>query len=661
MVARSPLELAPVEAAIRVDGSDGLDDAEYLDLSLRELVDVIRARHGVTTLPDVAAVRLSPDTVAVHLRSAYSTPVPGPWHEDESGLVLSRSRDVPVSQSDSLAPYPTLVTVGTDEARGTWLVDLEAAGIVHLRGEPELVGEAAMFLITELGVNVWSDHVAVTVGQFPAPVSGLSPDRIRVTDGSPVDELILAVHDVVDSCHVTGQDVLTGRLDGRAAEAWMPTVAFTPAGDPLPVHELDRLASELEHPAGRKAVALVVVGGDQPIPEARVSLTIHHDGWMSVEPFGVKVLANRLSTEDAAQVASLVGHLRETGDEPMPAAMGDRPYEHVSDAAGALLREHTSPHDTDGSPESILPLSDQEYVDTAATTSEDLSTLAPKVPKEISERISARDPTLDDDLAAWHDPQTGRPRIRMLGPVELSVADEPTGDAKNRRAYAAEVVAYLATHPQGATTEQLACEFDVQENVVHNYMAAARKWVGIDPGTGTSYLPECTKTVAGRKRGMGVYQVVGVLSDEDLFRRLRVRAQARGADGVDDLIAALELVRGRPFDQLRKRGYGWLSETPVDHQLTAAIVDVAHIVATHSLTAGDTDTARWAAEKAILAAPAEEKPKLDLAAALTASGDQSAADNYLDKEVLLRSDDRGAPPDLTRRTRTVLDDVDKKK
>jgi hypothetical protein len=296
-----------------------------------------------------------------------------------------------------------------------------------------------------------------------------------------------------------------------------------------------------------------------------------------------------------------------------------------------------------------------EYVDTAATTREDLATLAPPVCRSIGERILALDPALDADVAAWHDPEAVRPRIRMLGPVELMVAQEPTGDARNRRAYAAEVIAYLATHPQGATTEQLACHFDVKENVVHNYMTAARKWVGVDPVTGTSYLPECTKTDAGRQRGMGVYQIVGILSDEDLFRRLRVRAEARGADGIHDLIAALQLVVGRPFDQLRKRGYGWLAETPLDHQLTAAIVDVAHIVATHCLAAGDYDTASWAAEMAIRAAPAEEKPRLDLAAAVAASGDRDRADRYVRDEVLDRSDDGGAPPDLQARTRGVLD------
>lgn len=85
---------------------------------------------------------------------------------------------------------------------------------------------------------------------------------------------------------------------------------------------------------------------------------------------------------------------------------------------------------------------------------------------------------------------------------------------------------------------------------------------------------------------------------------------------MEDLVAALRLVRGRPFDQLRKRGYGWLAETPVDHQFTAAIVDVAHIVATDALAGGVVETAQWAAETAILAAPAEEKPKFDLAAVM---------------------------------------------
>ena len=108
--------------------------------------------------------------------------------------------------------------------------------------------------------------------------------------------------------------------------------------------------------------------------------------------------------------------------------------------------------------------------------------------------------------------------------------------------------------------------------------------------------------------------------DADLFRRLRARGEARGPEGIEDLRRALELVTGRPYDQPRSRGYGWLVDTPFDHYLTAAIVDVAHIVATFGLTEGQPKLALWAAEKAITAAPSEDKPRLDLARAIQAMG-----------------------------------------
>ena len=92
-------------------------------------------------------------------------------------------------------------------------------------------------------------------------------------------------------------------------------------------------------------------------------------------------------------------------------------------------------------------------------------------------------------------------------------------------------------------------------------------------------------------------RVHGVLSDADLFRRLRARGQARGAEGMADLECALQLVSGEPFSDLREAGWSWLLEGErLDHILTCAIVDVAHIVTTHALTVDDTDLARAAAE-----------------------------------------------------------------
>ena len=94
-----------------------------------------------------------------------------------------------------------------------------------------------------------------------------------------------------------------------------------------------------------------------------------------------------------------------------------------------------------------------------------------------------------------------------------------------------------------------------------------RKWLGTNPRTGRDHLPP----VAPSPGGPALYQVEGLLVDAELFRRLRIRAVARGSDGIADLHAALDLVTGAPFDQRRPGGYGWLAETPLDHEYTGSV------------------------------------------------------------------------------------------
>jgi hypothetical protein len=217
------------------------------------------------------------------------------------------------------------------------------------------------------------------------------------------------------------------------------------------------------------------------------------------------------------------------------------------------------------------------------------------------------------------------------------------------------VLAYLATRAHGATPEELADAFTITAAKARDYVRIVRDWLGTNPRTGEDHLPDARKAPAAIARGVGVYQVLDILVDADLFRRLRVRGESRGPEGVEDLRKALRLVQGRPFDRLRDGGWSFLSEGDrLDQHMICAIVDVAHLVTTYSLQAGDTRQARLAAETAALAAPDEEIPRLDLAAVADAEGHPGEADRILRDEVCNRTDDEGAPPELSERTRRVI-------
>jgi hypothetical protein len=345
----------------------------------------------------------------------------------------------------------------------------------------------------------------------------------------------------------------------------------------------------------------------------------------------------------------------------MPAAAGDQRWQAYADAAGSLRPEHTLPRPTQGhwppptvdeAETSLLPRPDQAYLDAGATTGDDLAALAPRAPATLRPAVEEADPTLDGDVAAWLDPDTDLPRLTLLGPVRLRAHGTLE---KNRVGFFTEVVAYLATRPNGATTAQFETALNLAPPRARSDIRIARNWLGVNPRTGRKHLPDALKSKSGLARGIGVYELEDVLVDADLFRRLRVRGQARGADGIGDLAMALSLVSGMPFDQLRADGYEWLTEgARIDQHLVCAAVDVAHLVTTHSLATGDLAAARAAAELAQLAAPYEEIPRLDLVAVRAAEGHVEDADGYLRDQVCNRSDDGGPPEDLSQRTQDIL-------
>jgi hypothetical protein len=114
----------------------------------------------------------------------------------------------------------------------------------------------------------------------------------------------------------------------------------------------------------------------------------------------------------------------------------------------------------------------------------------------------------------------------------------------------------------------------------------------------------------------------------------------------------LDLVTGVPFDRQRPGGYGWLVDPALDHDYTAMIVDVAHLVATHHLATGEPELAADAAQVALLAGSRADSALLNLVAASEALGNTTEADAYVKR--IMANHDADVEEDLPPRTAAIL-------
>lgn len=638
--------LVDEDKALRAIGSSARNSAVFFDAVLRELAQLAEVRGFA--LPDAAAARIDADELELHLAKPASAP--DPWRASPDGSTWSVSLRHEPEPTERPSPYPTMVTLGVDGQGATWFIDLESAGVVQVIGDGEAAADVVRFIAAELALNPWMAADMVRVTGIAEDLAPLNNGRLYVDPEPRLDELAKLARRAAEVVETSGRDVLRSRVLDGGANDWAPNVAVVAVG--RDVHEAVRtqtkeLLDEMERSVGRTATALVclVVG---PLDDRGVTLTAKEDGSL-VTPWAV-LQANRITPAEARVLAELLDDAEIEGDEPVPAASGIDGEPAGTDMAGALTDELTEQRSGTGDPHSVLPRPDRHYVEAAATTAEDLQALAPVVPPSEATHAITTDPTLDADLAEWSEPATTRPKLRVLGPIELHAVGEKSKEVESRPAYFAELAAYLACHPEGVTPGQAAADFGLQHNSLHTRLGSLRKWLGKRAQSEEWYLPE-----ARRVHGQAVYRLDGMLFDADLFRRLRARGEARGPEGIEDLRKALELVSGKPFDHQRTSGYGWLVDTPVDHYLTAGIVDVAHVVATYALAEGRPSIALWAAERAIAAAPSEDKPRLDLARARQAMGEDAEAERYLRREVFNRSDDDRAPLDPSHRTVQVAE------
>ncbi|MGV8910696.1 MAG: LysM peptidoglycan-binding domain-containing protein [Propionicimonas sp.] len=631
--------LAPVEKTITVVGTVSAPTVEFMDRALRNLA-IHRTRQGMP-MPPLDRVDLTSQALVAHF--ACPVTLDDPWQaSDDAGLRWQITPDAAIDAAeDQPAPYPLLVTCGTTDQGSTCLLNLEQLGTVSLTGDPDYSLDFIRYVGAELAVNPWSRDVTITCLGVADELTAMSPTRFR-----PAHDTASTAADLHDEAAATvarmshaGSDLVTARVQQLTGETWGAQVLLVDA-DTAKDDVIQDLARMIVDQSGATATAIVVTGNRQSIPGTELRLT--PNGRIQNRQTGLDLVAVGLTHDEALGCAALLAQAETAEDSPMPAtSTAAEGWRSLADDAGALR------------PEVASATAEQAAVRISAFEERSADEPSPQAPGgttqpaasisvQVRREVETADPDLDQDVRDWFSADCDRPRLTLLGPVALRAHGTPMA---KRKPFFIEVLAYLTLRERGATAEEVAAAFGYNLSTIRNSVKVVRDWLGINPRTGERHLPEASKSRAAELRGIPVYQVDDLLVDIDLFRRLRLRGQARGEHGITDLVTALRLVTGRPFSQLRPGGWSWLSDLNIDHHMVCAIVDVAHHLSAWFLTAGDIRRSRAATETALLAAPYDAMTKLDLAVVTKAEGHIEEARKIV-HEVCNEPDEDGLPSEV---------------
>ncbi len=281
----------------------GADDpgVTVLDRGLRQLVKAL-AEQGRTP-PNVYAAHLGEDHLDLWIAPPDAN-APFPWMAADDGQVWRLPADAAPAIDPGYttpAPYPGLVSIGTNET-GRVLVDLEVAnGLIAMRGPDATVRAALAALAVELVTNRWSDRMQVTLVGFGADLSLISPERVRSV--SSVDEVLPELEQRVAEIEKLLDDsgfdsALTGRSAGNPDE-------FAPhyliVGTPLTQRQADRLLV-LSRARHRLAFGYVVAGD---VSGAAWTWDLTSDGQLKAGVLGFELQAQLLPPEQYQAITSL--------------------------------------------------------------------------------------------------------------------------------------------------------------------------------------------------------------------------------------------------------------------------------------------------------------------------------------------------------------------
>jgi hypothetical protein len=228
---------------------------------------------------------------------------------------------------------------------------------------------------------------------------------------------------------------------------------------------------------------------------------------------------------------------------------------------------------------------------------------------------------LSEDHAAFEEPAFDI-EVRVLGPVEIAGL---TRQIERRRC--AEMVTYLALHPEGVTDGRLKTVLWPDQVPLHSTfnttVSTTRSRLGL-AADGTHHFPHYV--ASGNKYRLGPRVTTDLAR---LERRYAHSARCPDDEAIMLLRDALELVRGQPFESVR--GYEWAYTEALIASTEALIADAAHRLAQLLLSAGDAAGATWAAMQGLRGAPGGEMLYRDRMLACDLAGNPAGVESVMDE------------------------------
>ncbi|RAG81241.1 hypothetical protein DN069_34015 [Streptacidiphilus pinicola] len=571
--------------------------AELLDLALRTMATHLPEGEP---LPQLEAARI--ERTRIQLRA--DGPVIAPFAQGEDGWwSLDPAAELldPAAAAEVAAPYPMLATLGKEPDGTLVLVDLAAARTLLLDGTEQQVREVARGLALDAATSPWGQELQVlSAGLIEAGLPQMmATGRIR-----RLDRIGHAVTDLADL-------LLTAHQDPDAAMPWM--LVASDHIDEDAAWELAGLISRSPH--APVALALPREGLDALFPDAlRLDCATTEPQQLA---FAVAPVQLQRVTE--AEYQLLTDDLRTT---ELPANTATGSWTHVPDDTRTLPQPPTGqpavtdeapspdagPAEADGaSGEAVSPflaLSGQRTNSPARTTSAPLVPLAPApfgtptlptaVPAATETAEDAQPGPVDvpSPLAPVAEPaDVHAPEIRLLGPIDVTGLGS---SGRGRRL--AEVAAYLYLRP-GRTRDDLATAM----NPITPWTEKSVKQRLHDLRNLLENTPDGTPRLSRNARHGVLPTLTGVRCDWTRFQKLAERGLLAGPAGVDDLEAALALVRARPFAGSTAR---W--SMPDAQEMVSRIIDAAHTIARYRITTGHYAQARAAIARGIDVEPTAE-------------------------------------------------------